>query len=48
MTLASYLVMNLEPDFAGTIDAGSVEEGVGFSSGEAAEQNGLSVLLGVT
>ena len=43
----THLIINLEPHFASVIDAGSVEQGVGFSSGKAAQQDGLSVLLGV-
>ena len=46
--LQSDLVVDLQAHFAGTVDAGSIEQGIGFSTGKAAQQNGLSVLLGVT
>ena len=43
----SHLLINLQPDFASMIDTTPVEQGIGFSCGKAAQQYGLSVLLGV-
>ena len=38
-------MVDLQPHFASMVVAGSIEERIGFSTGKAAEQDGLSVLL---
>lgn len=40
----SDLMVDLQAHFASMVDAGSVEQRIGFSTGKAAEQDGLSVL----